>query len=134
MALGFIVGGYLTWRWAPKFNIPREKIEGLVLWILVGSVLGARIYYVVHNDFGLYVRQPWRIIAVWESGLAFFGGLFGGIAAAYLYSRRTKLTFSRVADLFAPAIPVGAAIGRITCSSGSVLRVAWRSSHRGNSD
>lgn len=44
MMLGFFVGGYLSWHWAPKFDVPRAKVEGLVLWILVGTVVGARIY------------------------------------------------------------------------------------------
>lgn len=48
-------------------------------------------------------------------GLAFFGGLTGGTLAAFLYTRREGLPFLRVADLFAPAVPVGAAIGRISC-------------------
>jgi len=115
LALGFVVGGYLTRRWAPKFGVPQEKIEGLVLGILGGSIVGARIYYLVQNDFTSYLREPWRMFAVWEGGLAFFGGLAGGILAAYLYTRRERLQFSRVADLFAPAIPIGAAIGRISC-------------------
>jgi phosphatidylglycerol:prolipoprotein diacylglycerol transferase len=130
LALGFLVGGWLVWRWAPKYKVPRESIEGLLLWIIVGSVVGSRIYYVVQNDFDSYISQPWRIIAVWEGGLAFFGGLFGGTIAAYLYTRRAKLQFSRVADLFAPAIPIGAAIGRITCGLagmdyGTPTRLPW---------
>jgi phosphatidylglycerol:prolipoprotein diacylglycerol transferase len=130
MALGFLVGGYLVWRWAPKYQVAREKIEGLLLWIVVGTVVGARIYYVVQNDFGSYLQEPWRIVAVWEGGLAFFGGLFGGTAAAYLHCRREKLKFSRVADLFAPAIPIGAAIGRISCGLagmdyGTPTRLPW---------
>ncbi len=130
LALGFVVGGYLTWRWAPMLGVAREKIEGLVLWILVGSVAGARFYYIVQNDFWFYLREPWRMFAVWEGGLAFFGGLFGGILAAYLYTRREKLQFSRVADLFAPAIPIGAAIGRISCGLagmdyGTPTRLPW---------
>ena len=115
MAIGFLVGGYLVWRWAPKYQVPCEKIEGLLLWIIIGTVVGARFYYVVQNDFGSYLQEPWRILAVWEGGLAFFGGLFGGTLAAYVYTRRDRLSFSRVADLFAPAIPIGAAIGRTTC-------------------
>jgi phosphatidylglycerol:prolipoprotein diacylglycerol transferase len=75
MALGFLVGGYLTWHWAPKHEVPREKIEVLLVWIVIGTILGARIYFVVQNDFGSYVREPWHILAVWEGGLAFFGGL-----------------------------------------------------------
>ncbi len=115
MAIGFLLGGYLTWRWAPRHQVPREKIEGLLVWIIIGTVFGARAYYVVQNDFGSYLREPWRMLAVWEGGLAFFGGLFGGTLAAYLYTRRHGLAFSRLADLFAPAIPIGAAVGRITC-------------------
>ena len=115
MAIGFLVGGYLVWRWAPKFVVPRNRIDGLLLWIIVGTVLGARLYYVVQNDFPSYLRAPWRMFAVWEGGLAFFGGLFGGTLAAYLYTRHARLAFSRVADLFAPAIPIGGAIGRISC-------------------
>jgi phosphatidylglycerol:prolipoprotein diacylglycerol transferase len=130
MALGFLVRGCLTWRWTPKHDVPREKIEELLLWIVIGTVLGARIYYVVQNDFGSYLREPGRILAVWEGGLAFFGGLFGGTIAAYLYSRRNRLAFSRVADLFAPAIPIGAAIGRVTCGLagmdyGTPTRLPW---------
>jgi len=130
LALGFLVGGWLVRRWAPKYQVPRESVEGVFLWIIVGSVIGARVYYVVQNDFRSYVHEPWRIVAVWEGGLAFFGGLFGGIIAGYLYTRRANLKFSRVADLFAPAIPIGAAIGRISCGLagmdyGTPTRLPW---------
>lgn len=115
MAVGFLVAGYLVWRWAPRHHVAREKVEAIMIWIIVGSVLGARFYYVVQNDFGSYLREPWRMLAIWEGGLAYFGGLFGAMLAAFLYTGREGLPFSRVADLFAPAIPIGAAIGRISC-------------------
>ena len=115
LLLGFLVGGYLVWRQAPEYDVPRAKVEGLMMWILVGTVLGARGYFLVQNDFGAYLREPWRMLAIWEGGLAFFGGLFGGTLAAYLYTKRERLSFPRVADLFAPAIPIGAGIGRISC-------------------
>lgn len=115
LMLGFLAGGYLVLRWAPKYDVPRAKIEGLMLWILAGTVVGARLYFLVQNDFGSYFAEPWRMLAVWEGGLAFFGGLMGGTLAAFLYTRREGLSFPRVADVFAPAIPVGAAIGRISC-------------------
>ncbi len=52
---------------------------------------------------------------MWEGGLAFFGGLFGAMLAALLYARRAGVSFSGAADLFAPAIPIAAAIGRVPC-------------------
>ena len=113
--LGYLVGGYLTLRWAQRFDIAREKVEELLVWILVGTVAGARLYYIVQNDPGAYLSEPLRIFAVWEGGLAYFGGLFGAMLAALLYTRRAGVSFSRAADLFAPAIPIGSAIGRISC-------------------
>ncbi len=115
VALGFIVGWLLVRRWAARFNVAREKVDALLIWIIVGAIIGARLYYIVQNQPRDYLHQPLRIFAVWEGGLAFFGGLFGAIIAAFVYTRREKLSFSRIADLFAPAIPVGSAIGRIAC-------------------
>ncbi len=115
LALGFIIGWLLVRRWAPKCDMPREKIDALLVWVIAGTVIGARLYYVVQNDFVGYLDAPWRILAVWEGGLAYFGGLFGGTLAAFLYTRRERLAFSWVGDLFAPAIPIGSAIGRISC-------------------
>lgn len=90
-------------------------MEGLLLWILLGAFAGARLYYVAQNDPLAYLSAPWRIAAVWEGGLAFFGGLVGAIGTAYFYARRTGLSFASLVDLFAPIVPIAAAIGRIPC-------------------
>jgi phosphatidylglycerol:prolipoprotein diacylglycerol transferase len=113
--LGFIVAAALIFCWARESVISRRQLESLLVWIAVGVLAGARLYYVVQNDPGDYFAHPWRIAAVWEGGLAFFGGLFGAILAAFLYVKRNHLSFGVVSDLFAPAIPIGAAIGRIAC-------------------
>jgi phosphatidylglycerol:prolipoprotein diacylglycerol transferase len=113
--LAFFVGGFLVRTWAPHWGFSKAQIENLLAWILVGIVVGARLYFVVQNDFVDYLTHPWRIVALWEGGLAFFGGLAGGILAAYLYARRRGLSFLRLGDLFAPAIPIGGAVGRISC-------------------
>lgn len=114
-ALAFVVGDILVRRWAPKFGIDRKHVDPLIAWIALGTVVGARLYYVFQNDLPVYLAHPWRILAVWEGGLAFFGGLFGAILAAYVYVRLHRLPFLRTADLFAAAIPIGGAIGRISC-------------------
>lgn len=114
-ALGILVGAWLVRRWAPRFGLSQERADGLLSWIIIGTITGARVYYIVQNDFAGYLREPWRILAVWEGGLAFFGGLAGATLAGFLYSRRYRLPFSRVADLVAPAIPIGGAIGRTSC-------------------
>lgn len=113
--LGFLVGGFLTYRWAPKFGVPRESIVDLLIWIIIGTAVGARLYFIAQNDPGDYISHPLKIFAVWEGGLAYFGGLFGGLLGAFLFTWRERLQFLRVADLFAPAILIGSAIGRISC-------------------
>lgn len=114
-ALAFVVAAALIFRWRGDAVITRSQLESLLIWIGFGVVAGARLYYVVQNQPGDYFSHPWRIAEVWEGGLAFFGGLFGAILAAFIYVRTTGLSFAAVADLFAPAIPIGAAIGRIAC-------------------
>lgn len=115
MGIGILVAGYLAWRNAPRYGVPQEKVEGLMIWLIAGVVIGARVYFLVQNDFASYLREPWRMLAVWQGGLAFFGGLFGATLAGFLYTLKEKLSFARVSDLFAPFIPIGAAIGRTTC-------------------
>jgi phosphatidylglycerol---prolipoprotein diacylglyceryl transferase len=100
-ALGFLIGGAIVRRDSVRYGIKPDHVDTAVLWIAVGTMFGARLYYVVQNDFGEYLRQPWRILAFWEGGLAFFGGLFGGILAAWIYARQTAIPFGRLADLFA---------------------------------
>jgi phosphatidylglycerol:prolipoprotein diacylglycerol transferase len=114
-ALGFFAGSWLIGRWTKQFPVLRQHLEKLMAWIIVGTVTGARLYYVVQNDTGTYLHQPWRILAIWEGGLAYFGGLFGAIAAAIFYTHRQRFSFLKTADAFAPAIAVGSAIGRISC-------------------
>lgn len=114
VVVGVLVGAYLVWHWSLDFPRLREQLERLLVWIVVGIIVGARLYYVVqHTDE--FAGHPFEILAIWEGGLAYFGGLFGGIAAAILYCRRHGLHFWSVADRFAPAIAVGSAIGRIAC-------------------
>ncbi|HJT70822.1 MAG TPA: prolipoprotein diacylglyceryl transferase [Terriglobales bacterium] len=113
--LGFLIAARLVIKWAPQYSVPQQTVEGLLIWVFAGVLVGARLYYVAQNDLNSYLAEPWRVLAVWEGGLAFFGGLFGATLAAYVYCRRTGLRFLTAADLFAPAIPIGAAIGRISC-------------------
>src|ERR1700680_194117 len=114
-AAAFLTGRWLVLRWAPQYDLPRDRVGEVLVWILLGARMGARVYYVAQNEPFFYLTHPWHIVAVWEGGLAFFGGLFGAVGAAYVYARRARLRFAPLADLFAPAIPIAAAVGRVAC-------------------
>lgn len=126
----FLAAALLIRRQMPRAHISPAHVEALLLWTLVGSFAGARLYFILQNDPGAYVREPWRLLAVWEGGMAFFGGLLGAIAAAFLYSRRRQFSFARAADLFAPAIPIAGGVGRVACGLagmdyGSASSLPW---------
>lgn len=91
----------------------RQHVEDLLFYGVLGVVLGGRLGYVFFYKPGYYLGHPAEILAVWQGGMAFHGGLLGVIAAMWLYARRHGRTFFDVADLVAPCVPVGLAAGRI---------------------
>ena len=110
----FLAARALLFRRRPAW-LPADALERLLLWTLAGAFVGARFYFVAQNEPWFYFTHPWEILAVWNGGLAFFGGLFGAIGASYVCVRHEQLRFGRVADLFAPVVPIAAAIGRLPC-------------------
>lgn len=88
-----------------------DDVMNFMVWTVAGGIIGARLYYVAFNwDFyGAYLSE---IPAVWHGGLAIHGGLTGGILAAWLYLRKKRVPFWRMADAVAPALILGQAFGR----------------------
>ncbi|MDE2595206.1 MAG: prolipoprotein diacylglyceryl transferase, partial [Burkholderiales bacterium] len=91
----------------------RQKVEDLLFYGVLGVVLGGRLGYVLFYKPGYYMAHPSEILAVWQGGMSFHGGLLGVITAMYLYGRRQGWHFFDVADLVAPCVPIGLAAGRI---------------------
>ncbi|MGH7264828.1 MAG: prolipoprotein diacylglyceryl transferase [Candidatus Rokuibacteriota bacterium] len=79
---------------------------------LIGGLIGARLYYVLFN-LDYYRSQPWwRVLAVWEGGLAIHGGLIGGLLVGGVYARLRGLPLLTYLDVVAPSLAIGQAIGR----------------------
>ena len=91
----------------------RQRIEDLLFYGVLGVVLGGRLGYVFFYKPGYYLAHPTEIVAVWQGGMAFHGGLLGVIAAMAIYGWQHRKSFFEIADLVAPCIPVGLAAGRI---------------------
>src|SRR6201985_1872960 len=118
---------------APPFNgkppATEDQIGDLVVWATFGVILGGRlgwdlIYGIIlcsvspDADFcrGLpmaFVSNPIKLIAAWEGGMSFHGGLFGVIIAVWLFARRQKLKFLTLADMCCAFAPVGLFFGRL---------------------
>ncbi|MFZ4552150.1 MAG: prolipoprotein diacylglyceryl transferase [Aquabacterium sp.] len=91
----------------------RHMVEDMLFFGVMGVVLGGRLGYVLFYKPDYYLAHPGEILAVWQGGMAFHGGLLGVIGAMAFYAWRQGKHFFEVADLVAPCVPVGLAAGRI---------------------
>ncbi|MFN2557219.1 MAG: prolipoprotein diacylglyceryl transferase [Nitriliruptorales bacterium] len=118
-AVGFLVGAKLMLRRAELRGLGhtyvanvREAVQDLLVRAAIGALVGSRLFYVLtHLDF--YVREPLRILFIWEGGLTFLGGVAGAILAALPEARRRDYRLWQLLDSAAPGLAVGIAIGRI---------------------
>ena len=89
-ALGFLIGFYLMQRVFRREGKPGQDLDFLLLYLLGGTVIGARLGHVLFYAPGYYLLRPFEIIAIWEGGLASHGGLIGVLLAIWLYCRRRE--------------------------------------------
>ena len=89
-----------------------QEIGDLLFYVALGVVLGGRIGYVVFYDFAQVAADPWRVVRIWEGGMAFHGGLVGVLLAVGLFARNTGRGFFQVTDYIAPLVPIGLGAGR----------------------
>ena len=107
----FIIGYFLIRNRFKKENIDIVVISDMIFYLIIVSILGARIYYCAFNlDYYLY--EPLAILRIWEGGLAIHGGVIAGIIFLYFYCKIKKLDLIKILDIIAPALALGQAIGR----------------------
>ena len=111
IALAIAMGVILCSREEERLGLPKETTLDFALWVVPAAIVGARLYYVAFQ-WEMYAGHPWLILYVWEGGLAIYGGVIGGALAALIFARARKLSFAALADLVAPALILGQAIGR----------------------
>lgn len=109
---GIGLGVWLAWKREERMGLPRETVLDLALVCVPLALVGARAYYVVFSLDEFIGRPWWKVFAVWEGGMAIYGGLIAGVLGGWLYARAKKLSFWKLADLVAPSIALGQAIGR----------------------
>ncbi len=119
--LGAIVGAWIASRQAKKYGQDPEIILDLLPWLLIGGIIGARLWHVFTPSASNiaagvttenYLRNPVEILKMWKGGLGIPGGVIGGALALWLYTRSKKLNFMQWADFIAPGLLIGQAIGR----------------------
>lgn len=89
-ALGFVIG-YKIMTWAYKREgLDPLKVDTLTMWMVIATVVGARLGHCLFYDFEEYSKEPWRILFIWEGGLASHGAAIAILGAMFFYSRKNK--------------------------------------------
>ena len=94
-------------------SMSQEQLYDLIVYAAVGIFAGGRLGYVLFYNLPYYLEHPTKIVAVWEGGMSFHGGLLGTIVAILLFCRRRHFPIYPVADLAALAAPIGLGLGRL---------------------
>lgn len=111
--VGIVAGLYVALPYAEKLGIDRDTAYAIFWPVLVASLIGGRLYYVVQSNLGWYLRHPQNILATWEGGMAFYGAVFLGGATALVVAWRKHVAPGKVFDGAALFIPLAQTFGRI---------------------
>lgn len=116
--LGFIASYILIPRQerSREIGLQGSRVDSLVFYLFLGLITGARLGYILfyqYADLGEFLLHPIQIIAVWQGGLSFHGGLIGCIFAGWLFCKKASMPFWAVADSVVVTAPIGLGLGRV---------------------
>lgn len=118
-SLAYIFGLIGAWGLARKMSkydgsvFTVLKIDDFLVWATVGVVLGGRLGYVLFYNAPYFYEFPSQILAIWQGGMSFHGGLLGVIAATILFARKKKIPILSMGDILVCVAPLGLFLGRL---------------------
>jgi phosphatidylglycerol:prolipoprotein diacylglycerol transferase len=114
LAIAFLAGLWVASRQARKAGMDAARITDMAVWVLIAGLVGAKLLLVA-VDWRYFTGNPGQLLSIFQSGGVFYGGLIGGIVVAWWYIRRHQLPGWQTADVLAPGVVIGQAIGRLGC-------------------
>ena len=111
IAMGFLLGILWIAKNSRKAGIKEDDIYDVIIWTIPFSIIGARLYFVLFS-LDYYIANPSKIIAVWEGGLAIYGGIIAGILVILLVCRHKKMNVLNALDLIMGGLLIGQILGR----------------------
>jgi len=101
----------VAYNLAPNYKLPKEKILDLAIWLIIGGLIGARLYE-IFLEFPYYHHNPEAIIKIWQGGLAIHGGIIGGALTLLIFSKYYNLSALKLGAISVTGLSIGQAIGR----------------------
>ncbi|WP_347179074.1 prolipoprotein diacylglyceryl transferase [Roseofilum casamattae] len=111
IASAVLLGVTLSQYLAQRRGLNPDAIGDLAIWLVLGAIPGARIYYILFQ-WENYSDNLGEMFAIWKGGIAIHGAILGGMLAALIFARLNRLSFWKLADVVAPSLILGQAIGR----------------------
>jgi phosphatidylglycerol---prolipoprotein diacylglyceryl transferase len=121
LMLGALAGAWLADREAKRRGLNSDLVWDALIWVLIGGIVGARLWHILTPPPSMvaqgittewYLRHPLDMLNTRMGGLGIPGAIIGGMIALYFFTRRRKTSFAVWADIAAPALALGQAIGR----------------------
>ncbi len=112
-ALGFLLAYWMIYKKRKEIEIKKEQIDNLMLFLLIGLLVGARVFHFTFSDPLTFIRNPWEIFMIWHGGMSFFGALLGSFIGVFYYSKKIKKDWKKFADIIVIAAVVALIFGRI---------------------
>jgi phosphatidylglycerol---prolipoprotein diacylglyceryl transferase len=113
-ALGFLIGYHMMKHFFLKEKIDTEKVDTLLIAMMLGTVIGARLGHCLFYEPEVYLRDPIRILKVWEGGLASHGGTIGILIALWFAQKKLQLpSYMWLVDRMAIPVSIMAMLIRI---------------------
>ena len=116
-SIAYIAGLVLGWQLLRRLVIrsPKitelEEVDDFLVWVTLGVIFGGRLGYVIFYNLTTYINNPISIIAVWQGGMSFHGGLLGVIVATILFCKKRNIDLWSFADRLACVAPIGLFLG-----------------------
>lgn len=115
-AVGFLVSYFLL-RWLAKKgeikNLSPEKADTLTVYLILGAIIGARVLLFIFSYPKLMITDPLEVFRLWHGGMSFHGGLIGAVVAGFIFCRKHKMSFYKLADFIVLPLSFFLIFGRL---------------------
>lgn len=127
---GFALTYYLLRKNKERFGLSEKSLDDFFMYIFLGAIVGSRLFHFLFSEPLTLIRNPLEFFMIWHGGMSFFGGLIFTSLAAYIFTRKHRLDFYKLADFIVFPFTIALILGRIANFInaeivGTITNVPW---------